>query len=242
MGISIVVKDADFSANKISNAFFPAFQSLVGAKFYGTEIPDIAGLKKSKNPGAVMAGGGSVVVDDYGLVLGAGQKVGSGLSLPPSFTLMLVQDMTLPDNVFREIAATSIVDGSSGSVYIRNMRSSTDVWSEVGVWPNGHSIRMSAPGVSPSQNVGVTTFLDYDDTDNAMRLATVISGKRTQSGVVNPATAIMDGKELLLTRIATASASKARCVAVFNRVLTSDEQMEVHAWVSKFYSAKGVVI
>lgn len=71
-GLTLVIPNADFSANNVGNSIFPSFANLKQALFYGNAIPDLTALKKAK--GTNKSALGTAVVKDYSVKIANGDS------------------------------------------------------------------------------------------------------------------------------------------------------------------------
>ena len=81
-GLTLVIPNADFSANSVGNSIFPSFANLKQALFYGNAIPDLSALKKSK--GVNKSALGTAVVKDYAIKIANGDSFADVIAKLPN--------------------------------------------------------------------------------------------------------------------------------------------------------------
>lgn len=81
-GLTLVIPNADFSANNVGNSIFPSYANLKQALFYGNAIPDLSALKKSK--GVNKSALGTAVEKDYAIKIANGDSFADVIAKLPN--------------------------------------------------------------------------------------------------------------------------------------------------------------
>lgn len=136
-GLTLVIPNADFSANNVGNAIFPSYQNLKQALFYGNAIPDLTALKKAK--GVNKSALGTAVVKDYAI------KVANG----DSFADVIAK---LPNNNCSIALVLSRGEGATGGAAVTFAKSGAGAGAagdiSFQVWDDGNTtLQLSLPNV-----------------------------------------------------------------------------------------------
>ena len=147
-GLTLVIPNADFSANSVGNSIFPSFANLKQALFYGNAIPDLSALKKAK--GVNKSALGTAVVKDYAI------KIANG----DSFAGVIAK---LPNNNCSIALVLSRGEGATGGSVVGIAKSGAGAGAPgditFGIWDDGvTTLQLSLPNVINAAASRVTLF------------------------------------------------------------------------------------
>lgn len=146
-GLTLVIPNADFSANSVGNSIFPSFANLKQALFYGNAIPDLSALKKAK--GVNKSALGTAVVKDYAI------KIANG----DSFADVIAK---LPNSNCTIALVLSRGEGATGGSVVGVAKSGAGAASAAGdiafnIWDDGNTtLQLSLPNVITAATSRVT--------------------------------------------------------------------------------------
>lgn len=240
MGLSLIIKGADFSGNSVGNAFFPCYDNVVGVEFFGNLIPDLPNLKKSKGAPVLAGGSGSVGYEDYAVVPANGQRLQTNMIVPPTFTVVCVSNKSGTASTAEHIYLGTETNGPSpfqGNFVASISCFGTTLQSKSATYtagPGWHSV--------PSPSLTSFNFVQFVTVDStAMQMTDTLMAR----GAVTSSSAAISQQSVgrALNMYGNSNGTlRVRNLAVFNRVLSQAEMLEVHAWLKAFYLTRGVEI
>lgn len=237
-GLTLVIPNADFSANNVGNSIFPSYANLKQALFYGNAIPDLTALKKAK--GVNKSALGTAVVKDYAI------KVANG----DSFADVIAK---LPNNNCSIALVLSRGEGATGGTPVGVAKSggSTTALGDIvfQVWDDGNTTlqltllnvinapasRVTLPGQSPyfiavgtfnsvSKEVTLTVANDLGIKSSSQ----IATGLQANGSLYNTDTPF----RFLLSN---PNGMYFSAISVFDKALNADEIKELVDYYKEFY-------
>ncbi|WP_165744264.1 hypothetical protein [Pseudoalteromonas sp. Z9A6] len=241
MSLSLVIKGADFSANSLGNAFYPHFNKLTAARFYGSDVPDFTGLKKSNKIGAKLSGLDSVI-NSYSLSLPYQSKY--------STDLVTSQKMTFCAYVKVPQGATSTSQGVitsnntstglnpyEGQFLITLSVDTTRALGKLSVFGDDTGFT-TASSLNAQQDTLMFIVGVMDATSGDIKIRVYSEGTVKES-VASGSFNITDGDTIFINNYPNEPTTiEYLHTSIFNDVLTSTEIDEVFNWVDSYYSDK----
>lgn len=250
MGKSIIIPGADFSANNVGNAFYPFYESLVGARFYGSSVVGGAALKKSSQPGAITAGSGlgAPTTGPYSYGLISGQGFDTELPVPAVCTIVAIAAIFGNENAgMKKFGGTESIQSSgpfAGKFAISALAgSNTRMISTLAI--NGAAATPFVEVVADAKvEQNFMTFSMIDSTEGVMAYTHelwcrggVARGSSTFTSALTPGLTLRAENNH-----GQGAGVKHRHMAVFNRVLTQAERGVVRDWLRGYYAPRGIMV